>query len=109
MAVILQLQQLGGVEFAKQLYEEFEEETAPLLAEASQQVALKHYEEILSTLHQIKGTGFTLGLTPIGETAKKLEHAIRQQDFSEAEEDFAALLDHFEKFKKGYPKKFTLN
>jgi CheY-like chemotaxis protein/HPt (histidine-containing phosphotransfer) domain-containing protein len=107
--VILQLQQLGGMEFAQQLYEEFEEETAPLLAEASQQVATKHYEDILSTLHQIKGTGFTLGLNPLAEMAKKLEHAIRQQDFSEVEDDFAALLEHFEKFKKGYPKKFTLN
>ncbi|MGV3505348.1 MAG: PAS domain S-box protein [Adhaeribacter sp.] len=105
--VIQQLQQLGGAEFARQLYEEFEEETEPLLAEARQQVAAKHYEQILSTLHQIKGTGFTLGLNSIGDTAKKLEHAIRQQDYTSVEADFAALLDHFEFFKKGYPNIFT--
>ena len=38
-----------------------------------------------------------------------LSAPLAAEDFSKVEEDFATLLDHFEKFKKGYPKKFTLN
>ncbi|WP_071781103.1 PAS domain S-box protein [Adhaeribacter aquaticus] len=107
--VLEQLRQLGGEEFAKQLYFEFEEEVEPLLEEAAQEVKAKHYVEILSTLHLIKGTGFTLGLNPIAEMAKKLEHAIRQQDFTHVEEDFALLIQNFKDFKEIYPKKFILN
>jgi signal transduction histidine kinase/CheY-like chemotaxis protein len=106
-AVIDQLRELGGEEFAKQLYVEFEEETEPLLQEALNEVDAKQYENILGTLHQIKGTSSTLGLNPFAEMAKTLEHDIKKHDFTHVDENFALLLDHFNYFKKQYPKKFT--
>jgi HPt (histidine-containing phosphotransfer) domain-containing protein len=108
-AIIDQLRQLGGDDFAKQLYIEFAEETEPLLEEAGQEIAAKHYTQILGTLHQLKGTSSTLGLIPIAEMAKKLEHDIKKQKLSNVDQDFTLLLNHYSNFKKIYPKKFTQN
>jgi len=107
--IIEQLRQLGGDEFAQQLYVEFEEETEPLLQEAEADVAAKNYLNILGTLHQIKGTASTLGIYPVSNMAKKIEHDLRQQIFTYADEDFAIFLEHFKTFKKLYPNKFTQN
>ncbi len=104
--IIEQLRQLGGNDFAKQLYIEFEEETEPLLLEAEKDVAAKHYDAILSTLHQIKGTGFTLGINPVAETAKMLEHDIHENKLEEVPENFRILLANFNEFKKIYPSLF---
>ena len=107
--VIEQLRELGGNDFAQQLYLEFEEETEPLLQEAATEVAAKNYDNILGTLHQIKGTASTLGIYPVSEMAKKIEHDFKQQVYQHADEDFAIFLEHFKTFKKLYPKKFTQN
>jgi len=107
--IIEQLRDLGGADFAQQLYLEFEEETEPLLQEAEIEVAAKNYDNILGTLHQIKGTASTLGIYPVSDMAKKIEHDLRQKIYSNADEDFALFLEHFKTFKKVYPKKFTQN
>ncbi|GEO03518.1 hypothetical protein AAE02nite_11820 [Adhaeribacter aerolatus] len=106
-AVIDQLRELGGDDFAKQLYDEFAEETEPLLQEAGLEVAAQHYTEILGILHQLKGTSSTLGINLFAEIAKKLEHNIKKKDLTNVNKDFAVLLEHYYKFKKVYPKKFT--
>jgi len=108
-SIIKQLRELGGNDFAQQLYLEFEEETEPLLQEAELEVAAKNYDNILSTLHQIKGTASTLGIYPVSNMAKKIEHDLRQKIYSNADEDFALFLANFKTFKKLYPKKFTQN
>ena len=107
--IIEQLRELGGADFAQQLYLEFEEETEPLLQEAEIEVAAKNYDNILGTLHQVKGTASTLGIYPVSDMAKKIEHDFRQKIYCNAEQDFALFLEHFKTFKKVYPKKFTLN
>ncbi|MDQ3289830.1 MAG: ATP-binding protein, partial [Bacteroidota bacterium] len=101
-----QLEQLGGKEFALQLYVDFEEEIGPLLEEAKKEVQSQQYENILGTLHLMKGTGFTLGLNPLAELVKKMEHDIRQGIYTEVDQDFELLEKHFTYFKKNYRNKF---
>jgi len=108
-AIIDQLRELGGGDFAKSLYDEFAEETEPLLEEAGLKIALKQYSDILDTLHQLKGTSSTLGIIFFAEVAKKIEHDIKKKELSNVDKDFALLLDHYSNFKKVYPKKFTQN
>ncbi|CAN5742154.1 hypothetical protein BH24BAC1_BH24BAC1_09720 [soil metagenome] len=97
-----QLLQLGGMDFAAQMYADFEEETEPLLEKSKIEVESKHYTSILSTLHQIKGTGSTLGLHSIAELAEKLEHDIKYGEFATVGRDFALLTDYFQLYKKVY-------
>ncbi|KAA5542525.1 PAS domain S-box protein [Adhaeribacter rhizoryzae] len=106
-AIIDQMRLLGGDDFAKQLYDEFTEETDPLLQEAGEKVAEQQYNDILGILHQLKGTSSTLGINLFADIAKKLEHNIKKKELSNVNEDFALLLEHYSNFKKVYPKKFT--
>ncbi|PSR53248.1 PAS domain S-box protein [Adhaeribacter arboris] len=104
--VIEQLIQLGDKDFALQLFVDFEEEAGPLLEEAKKDLQTKQYDNILSTLHQMKGTGFTLGLNPLAELVKKMEHDIRKGIYTEADQDFKLLEKHFTYYKKNYRNKF---
>ncbi|UOQ68501.1 PAS domain S-box protein [Hymenobacter volaticus] len=101
--VIEQLRQLGGAEFAAQLYQDFEVEVTQLLDEAQVLVQSGQYEQILPHLHQLKGTGFTLGLTLLAECAKEIEHNLKKGDQSTVEQDFQKLMDYFTRFKAVYP------
>ena len=100
--VVEQLKQIGGEDFTKQLYSEFEQEAAELLEEAKKELQAQQYKSILSTLHQLKGTGFTLGINPLAELAKQLEHEIKQDKFESVDELFAQLLVHYENYRKAY-------
>ncbi|MBO0358143.1 PAS domain S-box protein [Hymenobacter sp. BT186] len=101
--VIEQLRQLGGAEFAAQLYEDFEVEAGQLFIDAQTLVDSGQYEQILPHLHQLKGTGFTLGLTLLAECAKELEHDLKKGDTSNTVRDFQKLIDYFTQFKTIYP------
>ncbi|PTX18970.1 PAS domain S-box-containing protein [Pontibacter mucosus] len=102
LAVVEQLKEIGGEDFTKQLYSEFEEEAAGLLQEAKKELDIQHYKGILSTLHQLKGTGFTLGINPLAELAKKIEHNIKNDNLDEVDKDFSALQMQYENYKKTY-------
>ncbi|MCB2408761.1 PAS domain S-box protein [Hymenobacter lucidus] len=100
--VLDQLRQLGGAEFAGQLYADFEQEAGGLLAEAQELVTQKQYEQILPHLHQLKGTGFTLGINQLAECAKSLEHDLKKGHLDHIEQDFATLMHHFTVFTNTY-------
>ncbi len=100
--VMAQLKELGGEDFAKQLYHEFEDEVSELLAAAKKEVDAEQYKEILSTLHQIKGTASTLGLNLITQVAKDLEHTIKAGDYEPVAAGFQKLLQHFKKYCQSY-------
>lgn len=100
--VVEQLKQIGGDDFTKQLYTEFEEEAAELIAEAKKDLLVQHYTGILSTLHQLKGTGFTLGINPLAELAKQLEHDIKKDNLEHIDENFSKLQTQYENYKKSY-------
>ncbi|WP_187261969.1 PAS domain S-box protein [Pontibacter beigongshangensis] len=101
-AVVEQLKQIGGADFIRQLYADFEEEAAGLLEEAKKELAAQHYTGILSTLHQLKGTGFTLGINPMAELAKQLEHDIKNNVLEAVDDNFSKLLEQYENYKKAY-------
>ncbi|QHL86789.1 PAS domain S-box protein [Nibribacter ruber] len=102
LSVVEQLRSIGGVDFALQLYVDFEEETTHLLQEAKNEVEAQHYEAILSTLHQIKGTASTLGLMTITSIAKTLEHNIRKGEMSDVATAYADLESSFANFRAHY-------
>ncbi|NDK55244.1 PAS domain S-box protein [Pontibacter fetidus] len=97
-----QLKQIGGEAFTLQLYEEFEQEASELLEEAKKELEAQHYKSILSTLHQLKGTGFTLGINKLAELAKLLEHDIKQEKYESVTDNFAKLLEQYENYRKSY-------
>ncbi|NVO31156.1 PAS domain S-box protein [Hymenobacter lapidiphilus] len=103
MAIVEQLRQLGGGEFAAQLYTDFEQEADQVLSEAALLVADGQYTAILPHLHQLKGTGFTLGILALAESVKSLEHKLRAQDIENAPADFQLLLVLFAEFRAVYP------
>lgn len=98
-----QLRQLGGADFAASLFSDFEQEAGPLLDEAKTLVDAGDYAAILPHLHQLKGTGFTLGLTRLAEQAKHLEHELKQARTAHTVRDFQALLHYFAEFVREYP------
>ncbi|WP_299754184.1 PAS domain S-box protein [uncultured Pontibacter sp.] len=100
--VVAQLKEIGGEDFIKQLYTEFEEEAAGLIEEAKKELDVQHYKGILSTLHQLKGTGFTLGINPLAELAKVLEHDIKNDNLEQVEQNFSRLQTQYENYKKTY-------
>ena len=104
LQVVEQLRQIGGDEFARQMYIDFELEAAELLEEAKKDLQAQHYNSILSTLHQLKGTGFTLGINQLAELAKQLEHDIKQDRLDHVSQDFSKLLEQYENYRKIYTK-----
>jgi CheY-like chemotaxis protein len=102
-SVVEQLRQLGGSDFAAQLYNDFEREAGQLLEEAEALVKAKQYAQILPHLHQLKGTGFTLGINQLAECAKSLEHTIKENKLTGIEERFSALMRYFTEFVTTYP------
>ncbi|WP_223808843.1 PAS domain S-box protein [Rufibacter hautae] len=109
MNVVEQLRSIGGDDFALQLYVEFEEETSELLEEAKKEVAAQHYEGILSTLHQIKGTASTLGLDSVSSLAQELEHDIKKGKFTFVRTTFSDLESSFTNFRANYRNKLLSN
>ncbi|GAA3930938.1 PAS domain S-box protein [Hymenobacter algoricola] len=101
--ILEQLRQLGGSEFAAQLYADFEQEAGQLLDEAKTLVQAGQYEQILPHLHQLKGTGFTLGINPLAECAKQLEHDLKEGHIQDADANFQHLLRYFAQFTAVYP------
>ena len=101
--VVEQLRQLGGPEFAAQLYNDFEVEAGQLLKEATELVTSGDYKQILPHLHQLKGTGFTLGINPVAEKAKTLEHDLKKGQTDNVEQEFQLLLRYFAQFVASYP------
>ncbi|WP_052430558.1 PAS domain S-box protein [Hymenobacter sp. DG25B] len=102
LEILSQLRELGGEEFAAQLYADFEQEAGQLLEEAAPFVESGHYDQILPHLHQLKGTGFTLGLNRLAEAAKQLEHKIKNDQLQSVPADFAELQDFFHHFAETY-------
>ncbi|MCR5886553.1 PAS domain S-box protein [Hymenobacter sp. J193] len=100
--VLHQLQELGGAEFAAQLYADFEQEAGQLLEETAALLQEDHFSQILPHVHQLKGTGFTLGLNQLGEMAKKMEHDVRQGHMAQVKSDFALLQEFFRHFAETY-------
>ena len=102
MEVVEQLMQIGGPDFVIQLYIEFEEEAALLIEEVKKDLESQHYMSILGTLHQLKGTGFTLGIISLAELAKQLEHDIKADQLEHVDENFSKLQSQYENYRKSY-------
>ena len=96
--VLAQLRQLGGAEFAADLYTEFREETSGLLAEAEIAWHADDLPALHPLLHQLKGTAGTLGITALAEQALNLEQAIKHKKDHDLGAGLAELKHRFEHF-----------
>ncbi|OWP64208.1 PAS domain S-box protein [Hymenobacter amundsenii] len=102
LAILEQLRQLGGGEFAAQLYADFEQEADQVLSEAAKLVTEGQYAQILPHLHQLKGTSFTLGIREVAESAQALEHELKNERTHNTARDFQFLLGFFAQYRAVY-------
>ncbi|RZK30907.1 MAG: Hpt domain-containing protein [Hymenobacter sp.] len=93
-----QLRQLGGAEFAADLYTEFTEETTGLLQQANAAWQARDVPALHPLLHQLKGTAGTLGITALAEQALTLEQAIKHNKNHDLGAGLAELNRRFEYF-----------
>jgi len=105
--VLMQLHQLGGEGFAAELYGEFVEETAPLLAEADARWQALDLPGLHPLLHQLKGTAGTLGLTELAGQALWLEQALKKHETRSLTAGLAELNRLFQYFVAHYPTLLT--
>lgn len=96
--VLAQLRQLGGHEFAADLYIEFTEETSGLLEQADLAWQADDLPALHPLLHQLKGTAGTLGITALAEQALALEQAIKHNKAHDLGTGLAELHRRFDYF-----------
>ncbi len=101
--ILRQLVELGGAEFAGELYQEFEQEVVGLLQEAAPVVEKAAFVELLPMLHQLKGTAATLGGTVLAGQARHLEQQFKAGHFDEGLAGFQLLQHYFAQFVAEYP------
>jgi HPt (histidine-containing phosphotransfer) domain-containing protein len=96
--VLAQLRQLGGHDFAADLYIEFTEETSGLLEQADLAWQSDDLPALHPLLHQLKGTAGTLGITALAEQALTLEQAIKHNKIHDLGTGLAELHRRFDYF-----------
>ena len=99
--VLQQLQELGGPEFAADLYREFEEEAGQLLADAALLAAAPSEANgtaLLSPLHQLKGTAATVGAMALAAQARVLEVQLKADPAASVKDNFLLLQHYFAAF-----------
>jgi PAS domain S-box-containing protein len=102
-AILRQLVELGGPEFAADLYQEFEQEAGDLLRDAAPTAAAGNFRELLPMLHQLKGTAATLGGVTLAAQARHLEHQLKEGRMDEGAAGFQLLEHYFAQFVAEYP------
>ena len=101
--ILRQLIDLGGSEFASDLYQEFEQEAGDLLRDAAPLVADANFPELLPMLHQLKGTAATLGGAALAAQARHLERQFKEGRLNEGAVGFQLLQHYFAQFVAEYP------
>ena len=101
--VLAQLRQLGGPEFAHELYGEFAREGATVLEQANASFAAGDVTALQSQVHQLKGTAATLGLLGLSGQAKTMEHHLRAYETLPPLADLERLHLYFNQFLLLYP------
>ncbi len=97
--VVEQLKKYGGEGIIQSVFNEFNSETETQLKECIEAIKQKDWSKIKGILHTLKGTSSTLGIDRVANTAKELEHHLKQNDNSSFVNNFSKLLDNFEEFK----------
>ena len=111
VAVLQQLQELGGPEFAADLYREFEEEAEQLLAEAAPLAEAANEANgtaLLSPLHQLKGTAATVGAVALAAQARMLEIQLKADPAADVKDNFLVLQHYFVAFTEAYASALAL-
>ncbi len=102
-AVLRQLLEIGGAEFTRDLYAEFEQEAGQLLQEAHGMVQVQQFNELLLALHQLKGTAATMGAAALTAQTRRLEHQLKNHYTQDVVVEFELLQQYFTQFVAEYP------
>ena len=102
MAIVNQLEGIGGKEMLEEVYSEFVEESDELIIGMSGQTTDEGLAVILGNLHTIKGLSGTIGITGVERLSKKIESNLKNDQFDEYEELFVQLCEAYEFFKLNY-------
>ena len=101
-AVLMQLQELGGVEFTSDLYDEFAQEGSELVGRATTWPYLDTVD-LQAVLHQLKGTAATLGITKLSSQAYVLETMVKNRETDQLQMGISRLEQYFAEFLLHYP------
>ena len=100
--VMSQLIKYGGKETLDKVYEDFEKEASQQFEDLMKALKNKNYTEILSILHTIKGNAGTLGIAKMHESASKIESNFKTQQYVNAKEQIAVLMEQFATYRLNY-------
>ncbi|MDN5199984.1 PAS domain S-box protein [Fulvivirgaceae bacterium BMA10] len=100
--IIDQLSKYGGEETLIKIYEDFEQETAEEVENLDEHLKNKHYKDILSILHTIKGNAGTLGIGKVAKCAELIESRLKNQNYGTLEQDFGTIKMMFSEFRINY-------
>jgi HPt (histidine-containing phosphotransfer) domain-containing protein len=100
--IVAQFLEMGGKEMLEEMWEEFREQTEEMLIDSKSHLEAGNFEEIMATLHTIKGTASTLGLKGLSEAAEKGELNIRNGNTAHTSADVAEVEEAFKIFSHQY-------
>lgn len=100
--ILDKLKSFANSETLESIYQEFEKETETQLEECKKSLDSKDFKTILSNLHTLKGTAGTLGVGEIEKNAKKIESNLKNNIYTNLEQDFTTLFQVFDNYKKDY-------
>ncbi|MGI4875040.1 MAG: PAS domain S-box protein [Janthinobacterium lividum] len=101
--VLAHLQDLGGVEFTAELYDEFAQEGADLLHQVVAAGQRHDLPALLDPLHQFKGAAATLGLLRLASQAHLLETLAKVSETPTLEAEISKLTQYFAAYITAYP------
>lgn len=102
VSVAAELMRFGGAEGVREFYQDFQTETAQLLAQATVSMASGDMEGIRSALHTIKGTAGTLGIEKLAAMATRLEGLMKEKRYENVVAGLQQIQHLFMEFSEQY-------
>ncbi len=100
--ILKQLEKYGGAEMVKSTLHDFEVESKEQIKSLAPALKEKNYKDILSKLHTLKGNAGTLGIEKLANIAASIESKLKENIFSQLENDIKSLQAAFKEFQKEY-------
>jgi len=100
--IVLQLNEIGGADLVRSVYDDFVEESTVLVQEAIEAWSQGDIAIVKSHLHTLKGSAGTVGVTRVAEIAKEAEGRLKVNDTSTLSDALPTLKDAYEEFLENY-------
>jgi CheY-like chemotaxis protein/HPt (histidine-containing phosphotransfer) domain-containing protein len=100
--IVLQLNEIGGADLVRSVYDDFVEESTVLVQEAIEAWSQGDIAIVKSHLHTLKGSAGTVGVTRVAEIAKEAEGRLKVNDTSTLSDALPTLKGAYEEFLENY-------